>query len=394
VEGRRQNEVIGTPGVSMPGNICAHTHFYGAFARGMAIPGAPPRDFPEILRRLWWPLDLALDAESIRLSVLPCLVDAIRHGTTTLFDHHASGNAIHGSLDVIARAVEQSGLRAVLLRVTCNVASMQAAWRPVAKAEPLISALFGSRRRGLSMIPRRAGRRARGSHIHAAEHEVDEADSLARSGTRTVERLRAHGILGPRTLVAHGVHFDAAEIETMRATGTWLSHQPRSNMNNGVGVAPIETMLAAGLKVCLGNDGLSNAMWEEWKAAYLLHKVHHRDPRRMNGMDLARIAITNNADLASTHFPDAALGRIEVGAAADLILVDYHPNTTVTGANLPWHIVFGLQPGMVTSTMVAGRLLMRDRVLLTLDEAQIAAQARELAPVVWARYSELASKAS
>jgi len=80
----------------MPGNICAHTHFYGAFARGMAIPGAPAKDFPEILQKLWWPLDLALDEEAVRYSALVCMVDAIRHGVTTLIDHHASPNAIDG----------------------------------------------------------------------------------------------------------------------------------------------------------------------------------------------------------------------------------------------------------------------------------------------------------
>src|SRR6185503_18646494 len=98
----------------MPGSICAHTHFYGAYARGMAIPGAAPKDFPEILQKLWWPLDRSLDAESIRYSVLPCLIDAIKHGTTIHIDHHASPNAIDGSLDIIAEAVEQAGLRAVL----------------------------------------------------------------------------------------------------------------------------------------------------------------------------------------------------------------------------------------------------------------------------------------
>ena len=93
----------------MPGDICAHTHFYGAFARGMAIPGAAPKDFPEILKKLWWPLDRSLDSEAVRYSALVCLVDAIKHGTTTLIDHHASPNAIDGSLDVIADAVDKSG---------------------------------------------------------------------------------------------------------------------------------------------------------------------------------------------------------------------------------------------------------------------------------------------
>jgi cytosine/adenosine deaminase-related metal-dependent hydrolase len=89
----------------LPGNICAHTHFYGAFARGMAIPGSAPKDFPEILSRLWWSLDKALTEDDIYFSALVCLVDAIKQGTTTLIDHNASPNQITGSLDVISKAV-------------------------------------------------------------------------------------------------------------------------------------------------------------------------------------------------------------------------------------------------------------------------------------------------
>ncbi|MCB0106840.1 MAG: amidohydrolase family protein, partial [Caldilineaceae bacterium] len=100
--------------VLMPGQICAHTHFYGAFARGMYIPGEPAKDFPEILAKLWWRLDKALDLDGVSSSAEVCLVDAIRNGTTTLIDHHASQNAIDGSLDAIAEAVDQSGLRAAL----------------------------------------------------------------------------------------------------------------------------------------------------------------------------------------------------------------------------------------------------------------------------------------
>jgi len=98
----------------MPGNICAHTHFYGAFSRGMAIPGPAPANFVEILQSLWWKLDKALDAESIKYSALACLVDAIKYGTTTLFDHHASPNCIDGSLDIIEEVVEAAGVRTSL----------------------------------------------------------------------------------------------------------------------------------------------------------------------------------------------------------------------------------------------------------------------------------------
>jgi len=389
----------------MPGNICAHTHFYGAYARGMAIPGPAPKDFPEILKKLWWPLDRSLDAESIQYSVLPCLVDAIKHGTTTLIDHHASPNAIDGSLDIIAEAVDASGLRAVLCYEVTDrdgeekmKAGIQENVRFIKRNKsPRLAGTFGLHA-GLTLsdtsldLCRQAIPDGVGFHVHTAEHESDEYDSLNKSGLRVIDRLHKHGILGPKTITAHGVHFDAREIQLLVETGTWLSHQPRSNMNNGVGVAPIESMLRAGIKVCLGNDGFSNAMWEEWKAAYLLHKIEHRDPRRMNGYDVQQMAIYNNAALTNVFFPDAPIGQLTPGAYADIIFVDYHPNTPLTSGNLPWHIVFGFQPGMVTTTIVAGKVLMKDRELLTLDEKEIGAKSREIAPRVWERYQREVAK--
>jgi putative selenium metabolism protein SsnA len=389
----------------MPGSICAHTHFYGAYARGMAIPGPAPKDFPEILQKLWWPLDRSLDAESIRYSVLPCLVDAIRHGTTTLFDHHASPNAIHGSLDILAEEVEKAGVRAVLCYEVTDrdgEAKMKAGIEENIRflkrtKSPLLAGTFGLHA-SLTLsdsslaLCRQSVPEEVGFHIHTAEHEADEYDSLNKSGTRVIDRLHKHGILGPKTITAHGVHLDAREIQLLAETGAWLTHQPRSNMNNGVGVAPIESMMRAGVRVCLGNDGLSNAMWEEWKAAYLLHKIHHRDPRRMGGYDLQQIAIYNNAALANLFFPTATIGQLVPGAFADMIFVDYHPNTPLTPGNLPWHIIFGFQQSMVTTTIVAGKVLMKDRELLTLDEKEIAAEARAIAPTVWERYQKEVAK--
>jgi cytosine/adenosine deaminase-related metal-dependent hydrolase len=144
--------------------------------------------------------------------------------------------------------------------------------------------------------------------------------------------------------------------------------------------------MRSGVRVCLGTDGFSHTMWEEWKTAYLLHKVWHRDPRRMNGADVARIAAYNNASLAGSFFPQAPLGVLTPGAFADLILVDYHPHTPLTADNLPWHIIFGFHESMVTTTIASGRVLMRERKLLTLDEEAISSEARRLAPGVWERY--------
>ena len=390
----------------MPGNICAHTHFYGAFARGMAIPGPPMKDFPDILERLWWRLDRALAEEDVHYSALVCLVDAIKHGTTTLIDHHASPNTIDGSLDVIAGAVESAGLRAVLCYEVTDRNGRSGA---KAGIEENVRFLRSLRDRNSELLAGTFGLHASlslsdetladcidavsdlntGFHVHVAEHEADEYDSLNKYGKRVVDRLMTAEILGPKSIVAHAVHVDTTEQNILGETGTWVTHQPRSNMNNAVGAADIEGMMRLGIPVCLGNDGFSNNMWAEWKSAYLLHKTAHRDPRRANGSDIAQMAVYNNAALADVFFPEMSIGRLEVGAAADIIFVDYHSTTPLSAGNLPWHIIFGFESSMVTTTIVAGQILMQDRKLLTLNEERIAGRSRDLAAKTWERFNAL-----
>jgi len=396
----------------LPGSLCAHTHFYGAFARGMAIPGEPPANFTQILERLWWRLDKALTPEDVRYSTLVCLVDAIRHGTTTLVDHHASPNGIAASLDVIAEAVQEAGLRACLCyevtdrdgpeRAQAGIAEnvrfakerMANGKLQMANDELQIAASFGLHAsltlsdETLADCVAAASELGLGFHVHVAEDMADQEDSVRKSGRRVVRRLHDAGILGPHTIAAHCVHVDESEVELLAETGTWVTHQPRSNMNNGVGVAPVEALLRAGVNVGLGNDGFSNHMFAEMKAAYLVHKLAQRDPRAMGGDLVMRLAYANNARLARVFWPDLQLGELCEGAAADLVFVDYHPTTPLTAGNLAWHLLFGVEASAITATVCAGRVLMRDRTLLTLDEKAITARSRELAARVWERVSK------
>ena len=217
---------------------------------------------------------------------------------------------------------------------------------------------------------------------------ADQEDSLHKSGKRVIKRLHDAGILGPRTIAAHCVHVDQSELELLAKTGTWVTHQPRSNMNNGVGVAPVEALLRAGVNVGLGNDGFSNQMFAEMKAAYLVHKLAQRDPRAMPGDLVMRLAYAENGRLARVFWPDLRLGELCEGAAADLVFLDYHPTTPLTAGNLPWHLLFGVEASAITATVCAGRALMRDRRLLTLDEEAITARSRELAAQMWERINE------
>src|SRR5216683_489321 len=399
-------------GIIMPGFLCTHTHFYGAFARGMAIPGEPSRNFPEILERLWWRLDKLLTLEDTRASANVYIADAIRCGVTCVVDHHASPNAIEGSLDVIADAVEEAGIRACLAYEVSDRDGLEAIVGGIRENERFIRSLRAERRQqaeagmisasyglhaSFTLSPATLERCAAGAaglgvgfHIHVAEDVSDESDCMRRYQKRVVERLEADQILGPRSIAAHCVHVNSGEIGRLAETHTNSVHNPRSNMNNAVGRAPVEEMLGAGVNVGLGNDGFSMNMMQEMKAAYLLHKLALEDPRVMPGDLVLKLAFQHNAHIMDAVFspfsPDfPRVGELSVGSAADLVLLDYLPPTPLTVGNFPWHLIFGMDAHHVNSAMVAGRWLMRNRQLLTVDEARIHARTRELSQALWNR---------
>ena len=384
----------------LPGMVCAHTHLYSAFARGLVLPGEPPADFPGILRRLWWRLDRALGYDDIRYSALVVLVDCIRHGVTTLFDHHSSPTAARFSLDVLAEAVLEAGVNACLCYEISDRDGPASASDGLAEnvrflesrhvRTPQLRAQIGLH---ASMTlshatVKRAVEAERsfgvGFHVHVAESQADVSTTLREHGVRVVERWYREGVLGPRTVAAHCVHVDDEEIALLKDTRTRVVHNARSNMNNGVGTAPVVRMLQRGLPVGLGNDGFNQNLFQELQAAFLLPKLADGDPRSGSVSQYADLLLRHNPRTAEAAF-GLPSGRIEVGAPADLILVRYDPPTPVTAANLAGHMLFGLPSSQVDTTIAAGRLLMRHGELGTLDEAAISAQARELAAELWRR---------
>lgn len=388
----------------MPGNICAHTHFYGAYSRGMPIPGEPAKNFIEILNKLWWKLDRAIDLVDIEYSTYVCLIDAIKHGTTTLIDHHASPSFINGSLFKIAETALKTGARVSLCyevtdrggeRLTDEGIKENLEFLEYARKEKndLISALFGMHAcitlsdRTLDKIKNRCPQTV-GYHIHVAEDQIDEIDSEQKYGIRIIDRLNRFGMLNNQTVLAHCVHIDEDEMELIKNNYTWVSHQPRSNMNNAVGVADIGKMLDKGIKICIGNDGFSNSMWDEWKTTYLVHKLWSHDPRKMPADQVIKMGVYNNGKLVSKLF-NKEIGCIKPGAQADLIFVNYQPFTEVNEGNLPWHIIFGFRESMITDTMVNGKFLMRDNKLTTIDEEKIISEARKRYKNIWQKVQSL-----
>lgn len=379
----------------VPGNVNAHMHLYSALARGMPYRLDPPKDFLQILQRVWWRLDRALDADSIRASALAGGMDAALTGTTTLVDHHASPEAIDGSLDIIAQALADIGLRSVLCyevtdrdgpeRAAAGVEEnrrfLKAGW-PLARGMVGAHASFTLSDEALGACSEVARDAGVGIHIHVAEDESDQRDAGARFGSRVVARLARAAVLNGSALLAHCVRVDAEEIEAIRAAGATVAHNPRSNMNNSVGRAPVA---ALGNGVALGTDGIGADMFAESATAYW----RHRDERLGAPISWPLARLVRGAMFAGRAFGQPALGRIESGAPADLAVLEYDVVTPFDDANVAGHWLFGLGSHHVRDVMVAGEMVVADRLLTRLDQDEVAAFAREQAERLWRRIDDL-----
>lgn len=386
--------------VILPGLINAHTHLYSALARGMAVPGEPARNFVQILERLWWRLDKLLERDDHEVSALVGLIDCVRCGVTTIVDHHASPYACVGSLAALRRAVERVGVRAALCYEVSDrdgVAATRAGIeenlrlaralerRPSDGVTPLfvIHALFTVSDRTLGECVEAARAAKLGLHLHVAEDGADVRYNLRRHGERVVERLHRFGALGPRTLAAHCVHVDRREIGLLARTKTLVAHNPESNMGNAVGFAPVFDLLERGVTVGLGTDGYTADVLRELKVASLLQRHATGDPRR-GWAEVQAIAIDGTARLASRIF-GTRLGVLAPGAPADLVVFDYPSPTPLRANNLLGHLQFGLDARHVVHVVARGRVLLRDRRLLTVDEGAVMERAREHAARLWQR---------
>lgn len=385
----------------MPGLINAHTHLYSAFARGMALKDEAPGNFIEILERLWWRLDRALTLEDVYLSAMASLIDCIKNGTTTVFDHHSSPRAVTGSLFRIAEAARQTGVRSCLCyevtdregaEVTAQAIEENRAFLQDCKrsGDSLLRGLFGLHAsftlsdRTLVRCALLAEELDAGFHVHVAEGQADAAQCRREHGMGVVERLHGLGILGGKTIAAHCVHISNREIDLLQESKTSVVHNPESNMANAVGCAPVLEMLHSGVRVGLGADGCTADMLESLKAANTLHKHETRQPGA-GSAEIPAMLFGGNAAIATECF-GRPVGKLIPGAHADLIIMDYDPPTPLRASNITGHILFGLSGRAVETTIIGGQLVMRDRKLLAIDEQEIMAQARPAAEKLWQRF--------
>ena len=403
--GHGSAEVIDASGcIVMPGIVCGHSHLYGMLLRGASLKITPPSDFTQILQRVWWPMDEAMSFDDAYASALVASVEFAKSGVTTFADTYSGPNSIQGVLDHIARAVEEVGIRGFIAFEATERHSREEGFRgvqenvrfaektlanPDSKTRPLFSihASFTVSDDLILEVKKLAAKYNAPITIHVSEGLVDVNHNLERYSKRTVERLRDVGLLGPSVVLAHCVNINDDEIDIIAKTRTGVVHNPMSNMLNAVGVAPVLSMLEKNVNLGLGNDGYIFDMFENMRAAYLLHPVHYRNPNAIDAYTILEMATINGARLYGV---EKEIGSIETGKRADMIIIK--PSilpTPLNATSVVGHLINTVDGDDVEHVLVDGKLIVKDKRLTTFDEAKAQEISQEAASKLWTRLEKM-----
>ena len=377
-------------GVIMPAFVNTHEHIYSAMARGLSINGYNPHGFLEILDGMWWTIDRHLTLEQTRQSARATYLDSVKNGVTTVFDHHASFGEIKDSLFAIEDAAKEFGIRTCLCYEVSDRDGMDksreavmenARWIKHALADDtdMIAGMMGMHAQftisNETMELAAANKPEEvGYHIHVAEGIEDLYHCLKHYGKRIVDRLMDWNILGSKTLLGHCIYVNEHEMDLIRDTDTMVVHNPESNMGNACGCPPTMEMVHKGILTGLGTDGYTHDMMESYKVANVLHKHHLCDPNAAWG-EVPKMLFEGNPRIANRYFKKP-LGVLKEGAAADVIVLDYIPLTPMNKDNINSHAVFGMTGRHVVTTVCNGKILMKDRELVGIDEEKVLSEVR------------------
>lgn len=357
-----------------------HHHVYSALARGMPGPQREPGNFREILKYVWWALDKSLDEEMIKYSALVTAMEAAMAGSTFVIDHHASPSVIKGSLEIIANAFDKVGVGHLL----CYEASdrdgivkarkgMAETARYLAKRQGLVG-LHASFTVGSETLERAVDLMQRfqtGVHVHVAEDLYDQEHCLSTYRMRVMKRWYEAGLLNSsKTILVHGLHLDDQERELFRNSPCWLVQNTESNLNNRVG-----HFNGGGLgnRIMLGTDGMHSDMFLSAKAAYF------------SGKGFDKIDTTE----AYQRFRNPCRYLIENGFSGagenNLVVLKYDHPTDFNQRNFAGHFIYGMHAGQVRHVLSEGKLIVKDREILTVNKEEVLARSREHARRLWAR---------
>ncbi len=390
----------------MPGLINTHSHFYSTFARGLAL-SSQPQKFSDILAMLWWKLDSALDPEAIYYSALIPAITAIKKGVTAVIDHHASPNAVDGSLDRIEEALTQVGLRSVLCYEVSDRDGKEIGQKGLQENERYIKkcraakeenpdfmfdgmiglhASFTLENETLEQAAELSRTLQKGCHIHLLEDPADWLETLKNYKIRVVDRLNKFGILQEQTIAAHCIHLSEEEKDLIAQSKSIVIHNPQSNMNNAVGRTDIFGFLERGVLLGIGTDGMSADIKPDVRTALWLHK-HALRNYNVGWNETQQMTLKNNPAIFQRVCGQKS-GRVEADYLADLILIDYYSPTPLTADNFWGHFLFGIADAEIDTTIINGKIVMKNRELVNIDEEKIAREGRRVAKKVWGKIDD------
>jgi 5-methylthioadenosine/S-adenosylhomocysteine deaminase len=372
--------------VVLPGFIQTHIHLCQTLFRGTADDLA----LIDWLKERVWPMEAAHTAASLRASASLGIAELIKGGTTCALTMESVNYT-----EEVFKIVEETGFRATVgkcmmdkdedvppqlheateLSVKESLELLET-WH--GKANGRIGYCFAPRFAVsctsdlLKEVARLAHERGVMVHTHASENKTECEIVERETGLRNVAYLDSLGLTGEHVALAHCIHVNEDELEILRRTGTNVVHCPSSNLKLGSGIAPVAKMLEEQISVSLGADGAACNnrldMFTEMRTAALLQKAVH-DAEALPAQQALRMATMGGARAMGL---DSEIGSLEVGKRADVILINLDLlHSSPRSPDLASAIVYAAQPADVESVVIDGRLMMRDRKLLTINEQQV-----------------------
>jgi cytosine/adenosine deaminase-related metal-dependent hydrolase len=345
-----------------------HDHFYSRLAKGLPIIGEM-NNFHNILKNLWWKLDMELDTELVEVSAQMAVLESVRQGTIYIFDHHSSPNYSSGSLKMISKVMKGIGLRGVLCFETTDRNGDELALGGIEENESFmlnhadediksllgLHASFTLSDNSLTEASKLIEKHKLGIHIHLCEDKIDKAESMRIYKLSPVERLKKFNLLNDKSILSHGIHLDEDDYKIISDYGCAIAYNPESNMNNNVGLPKLRN-IPENIPILSGTDGMHSNPSRSLKQTFLLC--------RNSGMSfedsfafIIRIFF-NQLGFVKKYFFDFT--SLKEGDRADFILWDYIPPTPITEENYWGHFIFGALERPVHSVVQNGNALMKD----------------------------------
>lgn len=360
--------------VTVP-NINFHDHFYSRLAKGLPLKGAM-NNFHNILKNLWWKLDMILDEGMIEASAQMAAIESIRNGVTYIFDHNSSPQSAKGSLKLIRDVLSETHLRGVLcLEVTDRNG------KPLAKKgleenkdflknniDENINGIFGLHASftvdddSLKIASDFVNENDLGIHIHLCEDKIDREISLKQFNKSPVERLKEFELLNPKSILAHGIHLTENDFRIIEKSGSAFVYNPDSNLNNAVGL-PDFSHVADSIPILAGTDGMNSNPARSLKQLFLLSR--HRGMSFEQAFKRINKIFVDQIKFVKKYFAD--FSSLNVNDRADLIIWDYIPPTPFSSDNFLGHLVYGILDRPIYSVVQNGTILM-DNFRITIDE--------------------------